>query len=500
MKWVRLLIIIVFITASLPGAAKDYLSSYFGIPSDGQALSTRSIQFAIDYIHREGGGRLVFHVGRYLTGTIRLRSNVTLQLEEGAVLLGSLNPFDYESRKDPFMTALIFADSAEHIGITGKGMIDGQGKQVAMNYIDVIAKGLIKDKFRSGRPEIETRPMIIYFRNCRDIAIRRIMLKNSASWNQTYDQCRNLVVDSITVDNKDYWNEDGVDLVDCDSAAVTNSFFDVADDGICLKSHDAKHFCNNIFIRNNTVRSSANGIKFGTVSRGGFRNVRIVNNKVYDTYRSAIALQAVDGGFVEDIEVDSLQVYNTGNVIFLRVGERWGEKTARMKGISISHVLAEVPAGKPDAGYSYEGPVEDLPRNVSPAIIITGLPNKKIGGVTISQVSIRHAGGGNPLYAQVGLDGLDKIPEAPAQYPEFSMFKELPAWGVYIRHAEGISFRDISLTADKKDYRLPVVLDDVHTARFSSIHVKQPALQTIYYQYKSTGVVMENGGKEAGRK
>lgn len=496
MKYIKFFLIVLLVTVSVKASAKDYLSSYFGIPSDGLALSTRSIQFAIDYINREGGGRLVFHVGRYLTGTIHMRSNVELRLEEGAVLLGSLNPFDYESRKDPFMTSLIFADSVENIGITGRGMIDGQGKQVAMNYIDVISKGLIKDKFRSGRPEVETRPMIIYFRNCRNIRIRNILLKNSASWNQTYDQCRNLEVDSITVDNKDYWNEDGIDLVDCEGASVTNSFFDIADDGICLKSHDAKHFCNNIFIRNNTVRSSANAIKFGTVSRGGFKNIRIINNKVYDTYRSAIALQAVDGGYVENIEIDSLQVYNTGNVIFLRVGERWGEKTSFMKGVAIRNVVAEVPAGKPDAGYSYEGPVEDLPRNVSPGIIITGLPNKKVSGVTISRITMRHAGGGNLLYAQVSTSQLDSVPEIPAKYPEFSMFRELPAWGIYIRHAQDVNFSDISMTADKKDYRLPVVLDDVHGARFSSIRVKQPELQTVYYQYKSSGVVTDNGGKE----
>jgi len=483
-------LVILFLNA-FPVLAKDYSASYFGIHSDGMALNTKSIQFAVNYINRNGGGRLVFHVGRYLTGTIHMRSNVTLHLEEGAVLLGSLNPFDYDSRANPFMTALILADSVQNIGITGKGMIDGQGKQVARNFVDVIDKGLIKDQFRFGRPEIETRPMIIYFRGCKNILIKRVMLKNSASWNQTYDQCKNLIVDSISVDNVAYWNEDGLDIVDCDSVSVTNSFFDVADDGICLKSHDPASFCNNIFIRNNTIRSSANGIKFGTVSRGGFKNVRIINNKVYDTYRSAIAIQAVDGGFVENIEVDSLQVYNTGNVIFLRVGERWGEKTARMNNISISNIVAEVPATKPDAGYLYEGPVEDLPRNVSPGIIIAGLPNKKITGVTISNVQIKHAGGGNPLYAQVPINALDSIPELPANYPEFSMFKELPAWGVYIRHAKDVKFSNITLKSGKKDFRHPVVLDDVHDVRFSSVNVNQQEQSKIYYAHKSTGVVMK---------
>ena len=485
------IVLFLLVFQSLSLSAKDYLATYFGIRSDGIVLNTKSIQFALDYINKNGGGRLIFHVGRYLTGTIHMRSNVTIQLEEGAVLLGSLNPFDYQARSNPYMTSMIFADSVENIGITGKGMIDGQGKQVALNYIDVIDKGLIKDKFRNGRPEIETRPMIIYFRGCKNITIRNVLLKNSASWNQTYDQCKNITVDSITVDNKDYWNEDGVDIVDCDSVSITNSFFDVADDGICLKSHDSKFFCNNVFIRNNTVRSSANAIKFGTVSRGGFKNIRIINNKVYDTYRSAIALEAVDGGFVENIEVDSLQVVNTGNVIFLRVGERWGEKTARMNNLSIKNVVADVPATKPDAGYLYEGPVEDLPRNISPGIIITGLPNKKITGVTISNVEIKHAGGGNPSYAKVALNELDSIPELPAIYPDFSMFKELPAWGIYVRHATGLNISNIALTAVKKDYRLPVVLDDVHKSQFFRIVVKQPGEKNIFHLHKSTEVTTD---------
>jgi hypothetical protein len=481
-------IIIILCFQSLHTLGKDYQVALFGINSDGIALNTSSIQFAVDYINRNGGGRLIFHVGRYLTGTIYLKSNVTLQLEEGAVLLGSLNPFDYERNT---WTALVFAIDQHDVGITGKGMIDGQGKSVARNFIEVINKGLIKDQLRYGRPEAEARPMNIYMRGCSNIVIRDITLRNSASWNQTYDQCKNLVIDHIAVDNKEFWNEDGVDIVDCDSVAVINSYIDAGDDGICLKSHTPKSFCNNIFIHNNVIRTSANAIKFGTASLGGFKNVRIINNKVFDTYRSAIALEAVDGGFVENIVVDSLQVYNTGNVIFLRVGERWGEKTSRMNNITITNVYAEVPATKPDAGYQYEGPLEDMPRNISPAIIIAGLANKKISGVTLANIEIKHPGGGNPHFAKVPLDALDSIPEIPAQYPDFSMFKELPAWAIYIRHANDLKFSNITLTADRNDYRLPVILDDVHKSQFVSMTVRQPGQNKIFYLHKTSEVVAD---------
>ena len=96
----------------LQSSGKDYPASLFGIYSDGVTLNTRSIQFAIDYIHQQGGGRLVFDVGRFLTGSIHLKSNVTIHLLEGAVLLGALNPFDYDRKG---LTALILCHN-QHNG------------------------------------------------------------------------------------------------------------------------------------------------------------------------------------------------------------------------------------------------------------------------------------------------------------------------------------------------------------------------------------------------
>ena len=281
------------------------------------------------------------------------------------------------------------------------------------------------------------------------------------------------MIDNITVDSKSYWNNDGVDIVDCDSVVVSNSYFDAADDGICLKSHSPDLVCQNVFIHNNTVRTSANGIKFGTVGHGGFRNIRIINNLVFDTYRSAITFAAVDGGFGENIVVDSLRSLNTGNVIFLRIGERRAGKKGRMTGVTISNIYAEVPATKPDAGYNYEGPVEDLPRNISPSAIV-GMPDALIENITLKNIEIHYPGGGNPHYAKVGLDELDRVPELGANYPEFSMFKELPAWGFYIRHARGITMENVKLICDKKDYRTAIVLDDVHGATFINLQVSEP--------------------------
>src|SRR5512138_2000473 len=127
MAFKNYLLVVVACLQFLQAAAKDYPVSLFGISSDGTTLNTRSIQFAIDYIHQQGGGRLVFDVGRFLTGSIHLKSNVTIHLLEGAVLLGTSNPLDYDRKG---LTALILCHDQVNVGITGIGVIDGQGREV----------------------------------------------------------------------------------------------------------------------------------------------------------------------------------------------------------------------------------------------------------------------------------------------------------------------------------------------------------------------------------
>jgi hypothetical protein len=331
--------------------------------------------------------------------------------------------------------------------------------------------------------------MLLYFRECTNVKIEGVTLKNPAFWTQTYDQCQNLLIDGISVYSRAYWNNDGMDIVDCNGAIIKNCFVNATDDAICLKSHSAESICQNVEIRNNKACSSASGIKFGTASNGGFKNIKVINNTVFDTFRSAITVQAVDGGLVQNVIVDSLRSINTGNPIYLVVGERRAGHRSKMDNVHISNVYAEVPAGKPDVGYEYEGPTEDNPRNISPSGIV-GLKDNKITNVSIENVEIIYPGGGNPYNAKVGLNELDSVPEMPKAYPEFSQHKELPAWGFYVRHADGVTFKNVKLTALKKDYRPAIVLDDVNNGTFTTIKVTEPnhGKKEFIHAYKSTNI------------
>jgi len=473
------------------GVAKDYNASIFGIKSNGTTLNTTSIQKAVDYIYEQGGGHLNFYVGRYLTGTIELKSNVHIVLHEGATLVGSTNVYDYNI-DSPYIS-LVYANNAENISITGKGVIDGQGYDIAYNVIDQVHKGILNDPLKLDRPA-QKRPRGIYFRECKNVEINGIIIKNTAEWVQVYDQCENLKINNITVDSKAFWNNDGLDIVDCKDVVISNSFIDSSDDAICFKSHDTGKICENVVVKNCVVRSSANGIKFGTVTKGGYKNFKIINNIVYDTYRSAIAITTPDGGDIDNIFVDSIQVYNTGNAIFLRIGARWNkDKVGSMSNITIQNMYVEISPTKPDAGYPYEGPIEDLPRNVSPACIIAGLPGCDVSNVTLRNIEIKHPGGSNPTYAFRGIKPaeLEDISEMESAYPEFSQFKELPAWGAYVRHARNIHLENITLIVNDRDYRPAIVFDDVNGAFLKNVNYIFPNGGKKLYKYRSKVVIQK---------
>ena len=472
---------------------KDYLATDFGAKADGITLNSASIQAAIDFASANGGGRVVFTPGNFVTGTIYVKDGVTLHLESGATLLGSTNPWDYV--KDPYVgwTSMIFSIKQKNVGITGKGTINGRGFITANHMVEYIHRGLFEDPLKLDRPNEVNRPENIYFRECENVTITGITLKDPGSWNQTYDQCRNVYVDGLTVDSKSYWNNDGIDIVDCEDVVIRNCYIDAADDVYCFKSHSHDHMCKNVLLENCVGRSSANGVKFGTVSKGGFKNFVIRNITMFDTYRSAVTFAAVDGGEIEDILVDGVRSLHTGNVVFLRMGERWNKitslglsekdrkdvrrKTPCMKNVTIRNVYAEVPMDKPDAGYNYEGPIEDLPRNISPAIIVAGIPQYKMENVVLENFEIVMPGAGNPLYAFRGTtpEDLDGIDEMIDYYPEFSQWKELPAWAAYLRHAKGVTLRNIVFKAAAPDYRPAVVADDIDGLKMENITYEEPA-------------------------
>jgi len=480
MRSLFLLIISILINNAVFAQQKVYNITAYGAKADAETNNASSIQKAIDDASSNGGGIVLVPASKFVTGVINLKSNVELRLEANAWLLGSAKRADYGPKH---ASALIVANQQHHIAITGNGIIDGQAVELLKDVYKRLNAGTLEDKewnvynpWHQMRPSEANRPKLIDFIGCDDISIKNITLKNGLCWVQRYQDCSNMVIDSMKVESTAYWNNDGIDLVDCKNVKLTNSFINAADDGICLKSEDPKGSCENIDVANCTIRSSASAFKLGTGSYGGFKKITVRDIHVYDTFRSAIALESVDGAVLEDIDIRNVTAKNTGNAIFIRLGHR--NKNAdpgKVRRIYIGNVKAEIPSGKPDQGYPTEGPAVRYPHNVFPASI-AGIPGYNVQDVTLENIEITYGGGAKKETAQFGLDSLDKVTENMAGYPEFSMFGELPAWGFYIRHANGIKIKNMTLKYQKEDFRSACVFDDVNNLSLTDIKI--PTIKT----------------------
>jgi len=468
-----------FSTFQLAAQQKTYNITAYGAKADGKTNNTTAIQSAIDKASANGGGRVLVPAGKFVTGVIEIKTGVELHLAANAVLLATPKRIDYGPEK---ASALIVADGQQNIGITGPGTIDGQAELLIKDIYVMLRNGSLKDKewqqyneWGQMRPEENNRPQLILFRNCSDITIKKVTIKNGLCWIQNYQSCTNMVIDSINVQSNTFLNNDGIDLVDCKNVKLTNSNFNVADDGICLKSHDPKGLCENIYIANCKVRSSASAFKMGTASFGGFKKITVRDLYVYNTFRSAIALETVDGGILEDIDIRRVTAKNTGNAIFIRLGKRRKNiAPGHIKGIYIGNVKVQVPAGKPDAGYQMEGPRELFEHNIFPASI-TGIPGYPVSDITLENIEIAYNGNAKEYIAFSNIDSLENIPEKAGDYPEFSMFGELPAWGFYVRHANNVKMKNVKLIATGDEYRAACVFDDMDGLDLDGIKISKAA-------------------------
>jgi polygalacturonase len=473
--------------------AQDYNILDYGAKADGISMNTSAIQSAIDAAHKNGGGRVIVPEGIFLTGSIILKSGVELHLLDKAVLLGSTNPDRYI--KINRWKAIIMADGQNNISITGKGQINGQGRRLALNIDSLFYAGKVDSglsDFVNRRPKEWMRPQLIEFVNCKDIKVRNVTLLSAACWVQTYEKCSNVILDSIYVRSDAYWNNDGIDIVDCHQVQITNCNINAADDGICLKSQSADHYCDSIYIANCTVRSSASAIKFGTVSHGGFKNVTIENIKIYDTFRSALAIECVDGGFLENILVDHIDAVNTGNAIFIRLENRTRTRsTGTLKNVTIKNMKVKVAFERPDYAYEIRGPEPPFFHNTFPSSI-TGIPGHPVENVTLENIEIIYPGRGNSGLANLPLSRLDKVPESESEYPEFSMFGELPAWGFYVRHMDGLSMKNIKLSIAAPDYRPALAFDDVRNLDIQSMSVEGDSKTAHIVLHNTDNVEIDN--------
>ncbi|UBD66805.1 glycoside hydrolase family 28 protein [Bacteroides salyersiae] len=364
----------------------DMLKS--GAKADGKTLNTTLINHTVDRLSQAGGGTLFFPAGTYLTGAIRLKSNITLELEAGATLLFSDNFDDYlpfmEVRHEGVMmksfSPLISAMDAENITIKGEGTLDGQGKawwtEFFRIYVDLEKNGMRElNKYQplwERENDVEAlyaetnedwhgtlkrrffRPPFIQPVRCRRVRIEGVKIINSPFWTVNPEFCDNVVVTGVTIHNVPSPNTDGINPESCRNVHISDCHISVGDDCITLKSgRDAQARrlgvpCENITITNCTMLSGHGGVVIGSEMSGSVRKVTI-SNCVFDGTDRGIRIKSTRGrgGVVEDIRVSNIIMSNIKReavVLNLKYSEMpaepMSERTPLFRDISISGLTA----------------------------------------------------------------------------------------------------------------------------------------------------------------
>jgi len=374
----------------------------FGAAGDGQRLDTAAINAAVAACCAAGGGTVYLPPGRYLTGTIELKSHVTLELEAGATLLGSENPDDYPATKSVWgddravMAPLLYAVDADNITITGRGTIDGQGaiwwRRVRLNEPRKYPPGPQTDEDRAEAAKLARgRPHLIRLVRCTDVVIERVNLRNSAEWNVHPTLCDRVRIEDITISAPatNAHNTDGINPESCRNVQILNCRIDTGDDCVTLKSginelgRRMGRPDENITIANCVMHHGHGGVTIGSEMSGGVRNV-VVTNCVFVGTDIGIRLksQRGRGGVVEGVSVSNLVMQDVPLPFLLTTFYAGGDRpdelrpvddgTPRYRDLLFSHITA---------------------RGARAAGEITGLREMPIENVTFSDVHVQAAAG-----------------------------------------------------------------------------------------------------------
>ena len=319
-----------------------------GAVGDGTTLNTRTIQYAIDSAAKLGGGTVYVPPGVYLSGTLQLRTNVTLNLEGGAVLKGSSNVIDYmlNGRR----VGLLFTQDAENVSITGHGTIDGNGDSFMM--LDSAKKmdhaGVMwtrqGDQFRHVSEGLGDGPLVpkdrpfqmIIFSDCRKVTLRDVSITNSPFWTLHLADCDGIILSGLRIwGNLFVPNNDGMDLTLCSNAIISDCDIRTGDDCIVLTGYNhhfdlpgfklLKRTCENITVTNCTLVSRSAAIRIGGFDQNPMRNFTFSNIIITNSNRG-IGLFVRDQGSIENVIFSNILIET-----HLFTGDWWGKPRKRWR-------------------------------------------------------------------------------------------------------------------------------------------------------------------------
>ncbi|KAF8403856.1 hypothetical protein HHK36_011962 [Tetracentron sinense] len=275
----------------------------YGAVGDGKRYDTRHIQAAIEACSEAGGGRVRFPAGEYLTATIYLRSGVVLEIEKGARVLGGTRLMDYPSECGRWYVVL--AENVTDVGITGGGVIDGQGLEFVEKMDD--RKNVMVSWNRTGACYgDECRPRLVGFLGCRNVAVWDVRLLEPAYWCLHIVRCVNTSIHDVSIyGDFDTPNNDGIDIEDSNNTVITRCEINTGDDAICPKTYTGPLY--NLTVTNCWIRTKSSAIKLGSASWFDFKGLVFDNITIADSHRG-LGLQIRDGGNVSGITFSNINI------------------------------------------------------------------------------------------------------------------------------------------------------------------------------------------------
>ncbi len=433
---------IVLILTTLHGVAADATGKIIdvlqsGIVGDGTTLNTTSLQKAIDDCSSGGGGTITFPAGRYLTGTIQIKSGVTLRLEKDATLLGSTEAADYRNL-DPFMDgsgnpmgyALIVAVDAANVGIEGAGTVDGQSP-----------------KLNARQKPYIMRPFLVRWVRCTNVTVRDVHLTNPGAWTLNFAQTRGAVIEGVTIRSRDLGmpNNDGINIDSSENVRVRHCDVISGDDALVIKATSRERPSRDIVASDCKLSTRTSAIKLGTESIGGFEDITVSDCRITNTKLAGIGLYEVDGADLRNVTVSNITMDGVSVPISIRLG-------ARLK------TFREGDQPRPAPGKLRDVTIKNVTaKNIEMiGMLINGVPGHPVEGLTLENIHLELPGGGTEEAAKV------LLPEKEKAYPESSTFgKTMPAYGIYVRHVSGIKFLNVQTSLVKPDARPATVFMDV---------------------------------------
>ena len=414
----------------------DYRITDYGAVADGITNNQQAIQAAIDAAHTAGGGRVTVPAGDYLSGTVVLKSNVTLYLEEGSRLTSSLDPSHRIDLAEQLGTGdadsdsgamdglsggcFLFAAHGHDIALEGHGTIYGQGDKVFYDGDPEGSEGGFHERPLDIRPEYAERSRTTYFEDIRNLTVRGVTFRDAAFWTLHMAGCKSVLVDGIRIENDlRAPNNDGIDPDTCQDVIISNCIVRAGDDAIVVKNTApmAERYgaCENITISDCVLRSRDSALKVGTETACAIRHVHLADCVFRDCSRG-VGIWVRDGATVEDVHVHHVSGttrrydggwWGKGEPIFINAARRAGSTACpgHIRNISFDNIYMTCESSVFIAGEE-DAPIEN--------VIIRDL-----------HLAMRKQGLHEP-----GV--FDEQPSARGVYEH-----ETPA--VYVRHGHGVS-------------------------------------------------------------